>query len=140
MIVTDASVVFKWLKSKDEPYHEEALVILQSHLSNRNKIIIPHILFVEIANSLVTKTDTTVKTITDNLKYLFGVNLEVKLPDANDIIESSKLSKKYKTAVYDMLYAVMAKKHKTVLITADEKFVRKTQFPFVKLLSEYKPK
>lgn len=137
MIVVDASVAFKWLKSKDEPFHKQALVILADHLSERNKILVPDILFVEIANSLVTKTNTTDTTIKDDLESLYSFNLEVEIPDAGDIIKTADLAKKNKTSVYDMLYAVIAKKYNTTLITADEKFVKKTKFPHMKLLSEY---
>jgi len=35
-----------------------------------------------------------------------------------------------------MLYAVIAKNHKTTLITADERFVKMTKFSHVKLLTE----
>lgn len=137
MIVVDASVAFKWLKSKDEPYHKEALLILREHISNRNKILVPDILFIEIANSLVTKTDTTDKTIRDDLESLYSFNLEIRVPDISDITEAARQAKKNNTTVYDMLYAVVAKKHNTILVTADERFVRKTKFSFVKLLSEY---
>lgn len=137
MIVIDASVTFKWLKSKDEPYHKKALLILQEHLSGRNKILVPNILFIEIANSLVTKTDTTDSTIRDDLESLYSFNLEVKIPDASDITEAARQAKKNKTTVYSMLYAVVARKHNAILITADERFAAKTKFPFVKLLSEY---
>ena len=137
MIVVDASVAFKWLKIKDEPYHNEAILILQEHLSDRNKILVPNILFIEIANSLVTKTDTKDATIRNDLKYLYGFHLEVKIPDESDIIEAAKLAKKNQTTAYDMLYAVIAQKHNTTLITADARFVKKTKFPFTKLLSSY---
>ncbi len=136
MIVVDASVAFKWFKSKNEPFHKEAVLILSDHLSGRNKILVPHILLIEIANSLVTKTDTTDKTIKEDLEYLHKVNLEIIIPEANDILESANLARRNKTTVYDMLYAVLAKKLKTTLITADERFVRITKFAHVKLLSE----
>lgn len=138
MITIDASVVFKWLKSKNEPYHKEALFLLQDHLSNRNRILAPNILFIEIANSLVTKTETTDITVQDDLDYLYKIDLQVVISDTEMIKETARLAKEYKTTVYDMLYAVIAQKHNTLLITADEKFIRKTKFPFVKLLSEYK--
>lgn len=139
MIIIDASVAFKWFKSKDEPYHKEAILILQEHLSDRNKILVPNILFVEIANSLVTKTNTTEATVRTDLNSLYKFDLHVYIPESIDIIRAAKLAKQNSTSVYDMLYAVVAQKHNTILITTDERFVKRTKFPFVKLLSEYLP-
>lgn len=136
MIVVDASVAFKWLKSENEPYREKAIMLLSEHLSNKNKILVPRLLFVEIANSLVTKTMTTDETIKDDLEYLFGVNLEVRDPEVGDLVKAARLAKKHKTSVYDMLYAVIAQKHDIILVTADVKFVKVMKFPFVKLISE----
>ncbi|MBI5621043.1 PIN domain-containing protein, partial [Candidatus Gottesmanbacteria bacterium] len=56
---------------------------------------------------------------------------------ADDVVKSALLAHKKKTSVYDMLYAVIAKRLGTDLITADDQFVRKTKFSHVKLLSEY---
>ena len=137
MIVVDASVAFKWLKSKDEPYHKQAVLILQDHISALNKIIVPHILFIEIANSLVTKTSTSIKTVQDDIRYLYKINLEINYPERSEIAFAAKLAKENKTSVYDMIYAAVAKKNKTILITADEKFIQKSKFSFVKSLREY---
>ena len=135
MIVTDASVVFKWVKTQ-EPYYDKALKLLRSHLKEREKIIVPHLLFIEIANALATKTKNTKETIRKDLNYIFKANLEVYIPDNKDILNTANLAKEYKTSAYDMLYAVVAKKHKTKLITADANFINKTKFKFVKHLKD----
>jgi predicted nucleic acid-binding protein len=51
-----------------------------------------------------------------------------------ELVDAGVLAKKYKTSVYDMIYAVVAKNKKCALVTADENFVRKTKFKHVKLL------
>lgn len=136
MIVTDASVAFKWLKNENEPHYDRVVTLLQNHLTKKEEILIPYLLFIEIANALVTKTEINQKTVEKNLKFLYKLNLKIYQPTAKELLSTAKLAKKYKTSVYDMLYAVVAKANKCNLITADEKFRQKTGFKFIKLLSE----
>ena len=60
--------------------------------------------------------------------YNFLNNLDIYHPGVEDVAKTAELSKEYRTSFYDMLYAVVAKRHKTVLITAisfsiEEKFL-----------------
>ena len=137
MIVIDASVGLKWLRRENEKYIDKALFLLKNHSDNIELITVPSLFYLEIANALVTKSLTKIETIKEDLSVLNDINLKVDSFTKDDYIEAALLAKKHKTTVYDMLYAVIAKKLKTVLITADEKFRQKTKFPFVKLLSEY---
>lgn len=132
-MIVDASMALKWIKS-EEADREKALFIYQNHLTGKELIIVPTLFFTEVANALVTKSETTQKTIKKDLKFIFESKLNVYEPNEKDILQTTRLAKKYQTSVYDMLYAVVARKHKTRLITADENFVKKTGFKFVKLL------
>lgn len=137
MIVVDSSVAFKWLKSRNEPHYEKATTLLEQHLKAEIRILVPELLFIEIANALSTKTATKPSAIRSSLRALYDFGLEVYRGSDEDVIEASLLARKNKTSVYDMLYAVVAKKTGVEYITADEHFIRKTKFPYVKLLSEY---
>ena len=130
MIVVDASVAFKWIQ-KGEEYREEASILYRNHTVKKEKILVPSLLYLEIANAFATKSETTQKTTREALKFIFNSKLNLYEPEENDIVTASRLAKKHKTSVYDMLYAVVAKKHKTTLITADERFVKKTRFRHV---------
>ena len=138
MIVVDASVGGKWLFTVDESYRTSALDILRKHSDEEEKIIVPDLFFYEISNAVVTKTTITVQKISQILKKLFEINLSVYHPIEKDIVSSTRLAKKYQTSVYDMLYAVIAKRTKTILVTADEKFIQKTGFRFVKHIKDIK--
>lgn len=134
MIVVDTSVGFKWLQEED--YSEKAISLLQNHKDNIETIIVPDIFIMEIANTLATKSQTTEKSIKQALNKLFDINLQTKSLNNEDIQESTLLAKKYTTAVYDMIFAVIAKRYKTILVTADENFKKKTRLSFVKHISE----
>ncbi|PIR59108.1 MAG: hypothetical protein COU69_01815 [Candidatus Pacebacteria bacterium CG10_big_fil_rev_8_21_14_0_10_56_10] len=138
MIVVDASVAFKWIKSRHETQVGEAYKLLELHLNKEQKIIIPNLLLIEVANALTTKSRASAKAIKIDLKKLSSLNLQIESLGEQDILRASLLAKKYKTSVYDMLYAVVAKEHGALLYTADANFVRKTSFKFAKHLSEVK--
>lgn len=137
MIVIDASVAFKWFDKREE-FRDKSLLILHNHLDNSNKIVVPSLLYLEVANALVTKTNTKTETVKEDLDKLNNSNLQIHSFTKQEYIEAAVLSRKHGTTVYDMLYAVIAKKLRTVLITADQSFIKKTKFPFVKPLSEYR--
>jgi len=136
MIVVDSSIIVKWIKA-DEVDSGKARIIYDQYKANKVQIIVPQFVFIELANYLVTKSRTTINHIRKLINFLINLGLEIHQIKDNEIVEATLLAKKSGTTVYDMLYAVVANKHKVLLITADEKFIKKTKFPFVKLLSEY---
>lgn len=136
MIIVDTSIVLKWI-NEDEKEHNLALLLYKNHIERKEEIIVPRFLFIEAANALTTKTHSIAKTLKKDLNFIFNTFFVMHEETPEDILESVHLAKKYKTSVYDMLYAVIAKKKNTTLITADARFVEKTKFPFVKTLKEY---
>ena len=136
MIVIDASVALKWIK-EEELFRDKALELFQNHKTDKNQIIVPDLIYIEVSNVLVTKSSFTDDNVKQALRFLFKAELKNYELSEKYLVDTSVLAKKYQTSVYDMLYAVIAKKLKTVLITADVKFIQKTNFPYVKLLSEY---
>lgn len=136
MIVIDSSVALKWLRQKGEEFIKESLTLLTRHLNNQEEILTPTLLYAEAANALATKTDTTAKQVVIDLNKLFEAKLKTTEVTQQELNEAVKLAKKYRTSVYDMLYAVIAKSNKVKLITADQKFIQKTGFSFVKHISQ----
>ena len=134
MIVIDTSVALKWVHTEKEDDVETANSLLVDHLAAIEKIIVPGLFFYEITNALTTKTKLPRKSTAKLIKKIYSYNLEVYRPTLDDFLQTSILAKKHKTSVYDTLYAVVAKNKKTTLITADEKFIQKTGFKFVRSL------
>lgn len=138
MIVVDTSVAMKWLLSEKEESVTKARLLLKEHLAKKNEILVPDLIFYEIANALATKTKVPQLAITQLVKRIYSFNLKIYNPVDIDVTTSAKLAKKYNSTVYDMLYAVAAKKHKTILYTADVNFIKKTKFKFIKHLKEFR--
>lgn len=128
MKVVDASVIVKILF--DEEGSTESKKLLQSN----EEIIVPDILFVEIANALATKTNFSAKDIEEGLSMIYKIGLKTEKINQNILIKSAKLAKVKGTAVYDMIYAVLAQEKNIDLVTADKKFKQKVDWTFIKLL------
>ncbi len=133
MVIVDTSVVFKW-SDKGETLREAALIILDNHLKKIEKIIVPDLLFYEAANAWATKSGLTLRGISNNLDDLIDSNLTVENINFGLLQKIIYFSRKYKVSVYDATYAVLAKENKCDLITADNKFVKQVNLPFVKTL------
>lgn len=164
MIIVDASVGFKWIFKKNELYLKEAKEILKKHLGQEEEITVPDLFFYqlaskpadisspqgvktrlqaefrnsfyEISNTLATKSNIPSRLATRLINKMYSFNLTSVRLTQKQVVKSIQLSKKYSTSVYDVLYAVVAKEKKTVLITADENFILKTGFKFVKYIKD----
>src|SRR3989304_10028660 len=133
MVIVDTSVAYKWT-DKNEEFREEALGILNDHIDKKNQIIVPALIFYELANAWATKAKLSFAVIRNNLKDLEDSNLTVE-PARFDLIRKAILfSRKYRVSVYDAVYAVLAQNKGCVLITADAKFADQVDLPFVKKL------
>ena len=137
MIVVDASVAFKWFNPENEEFRDKSLAILKKHRDKKEMIIVPSLLFMEVANALVTKAKADSNTIKENLDLLNDAELQIYSFKKIDLIESAIEAFKYKTTFYDMLYAVVAKRNKCNLVTADDNFIKKTGFRHVRHIRDF---
>lgn len=133
MIVIDASVGIKWLK-QDEEHAKQALRVYKNHIEGKEKITVPSLFFLEVANVLAVTPNISDAVMRNSLQDLNNIGIVIHSFSKANLLEAAHLAKKHKTTVYDMLYAVVAKEQKCTLITADQQFLKKTRFPFVRLL------
>lgn len=134
-MIVDASVGIKWIQ-EDEIHREEARFLLKAHIKNIEAITVPDLFFYEIGNALATKKNVALVSLKRSLDVIFGANLNSYAPTNKEIRQAAQLAKKHGTTSYDMIYAVVAKNMKDTLITADEKFIKKANFKFVRHLSD----
>ncbi len=135
MIVIDTSVAIKWFATEEQDI-PQATLLYKNHLDGTETIIIPELLLIEFANTMVTKSNSQLPEITEALHELLEANLHIHKITSDEILTTTKLARKYKTSVYDMLFTVIAQSHKTTLITADDRFITRTRFSFVKHLKD----
>ena len=134
MAVIDASVAYKWWDLKEEQSNL-AKKILKDHSQDRQKIVVPNLIFYELSNAWATKSRFSLLKIKANLNDLESLDLEIADISINLIEKAVFFSRKYKVSVYDAIYAVLARAKKCNLITADDKFVDQVKLPFVNKLS-----
>ena len=133
MIVVDTSIVMKWF-DKTEPHYLQAKELLQRHLYNEEEIIVPDLLLYEVSNVLATKTHMIIDRIYENLTLLEQYELSI-IPVGFSLVNTMvQMAKQFHVSVYDASYAVLAQKNNCNLITADRKFSRQVNLPFVTVL------
>ena len=121
-LTVDASVVVKWFLT--EPQSEEARQLL----APRIRLHAPDILLVEYANTIWKKVHR--REIPDPQPYLAEL---VSLPEAvtlhrsGDLVDhAARIAVEMDHPVYDCLYLACAHATTSVLITADQRFAKKT--------------
>lgn len=134
MRIIDASIAIKLINTQEEG-SSSAFNLLLAHIKGQEKIIVPSLLFIEVANALATKSLVKEDFIKQGIHLLYEANFIVFEINQKMLTESAALAKEYGTSVYDMVYAVIAKNKNIHLITADKKFAKKVNFKFIEVLS-----
>jgi predicted nucleic acid-binding protein len=123
--VFDASVIGKWmLPTEREELHLEAQVWAERYERGELSIIVPDLLWIEVAsllwkavrNSRITKDEATMAIVELRERELTTIESTPGLLDA-----ALDIALSYNTSVYDSIYVALAKKTNTLLITADRK-------------------
>lgn len=133
MIIIDTSVAFKWFDESEINRHL-AVTQLTHHLKKQTEICVPDLFFYEITNAWATKSSLTIIDIEANILRLQKYSLNVSRATLPQILKASDLAKKYHVSVYDAVYAMLAIENHCELITADTRFVKQLNLPFIKLL------
>ena len=135
-LVLDASVIVKWYSEEEDT--EKALQIRDLFLKNKFNIMVPDLMFYEIANVVRYArgmVDKEKEAILDNIVLL---NLEVVSVSRHNLVKSLSLALKYDITVYDAVYLAISSEKKVVYVTADKNLKRKVNLKNVLLLSEWK--
>ncbi len=137
MIVLDASIILKLIfEEKDTPL---ALQLRENHITRKEKIAAPELLYYELANVLAAKVPIPVKNASSALAEIFNLEIVTFTLGAEEFLSSISLSRKYKISVYDASYVILAERLKCDFVTADVQLFRKTKdLKFVRLLGDKK--
>lgn len=128
MIVLDSSVVAKAFL--DEKETKEVLELL----ADRQEKVVPDWMYVEIANVLATKSVITSGGMKEGLELLYGLDFVIERVSKDLLTEAAVLAKEIGVSVYDMMYALLAKKLGGKLITADKKFAKKVGWELIQVI------
>lgn len=137
MIIADASVINK-LFLPNETNYQQADNLVQQHLQKVEKIVVPNLIFYEVANTLATKSSIPFSVVIKSLTDLYLLDLVIVDLTEKNLKLAVKFARKYRISVYDATYAVLAKQKGCDLVTADRKFVEQTKLTFIKSLKSYR--
>jgi predicted nucleic acid-binding protein len=127
--VVDASVAFKWLipdaAEEDVP---AAKALLVDHMEGRVEIAVPALLYYEVANILLFgRSRPPVEEAAEALRDLFTLPLVVAGPTPDTADAALRLASHFGLSYYDASYVALAEALNCVLVTADQRLVRRTR-------------
>lgn len=134
MVIIDASIANKLFFPLEEG-HETVKMLFQKHMAGQEEMTVPDLIFYEVANTLATKSNIPQALMLKSLNQLYKSKLKICRLSDKEIKIAAAFAKKYKVSVYDASYAVLAQENKCFLITADKKFAKQVNLPFVKDLA-----
>lgn len=139
MVILDASVIYKWFVDEEpQKITITARKLRDKFIKGGQSVLAPTILLYELANAFAFKTSLELRYIRKFWAKFTEYNIPVISPNAEFMEKAISFSKKYSVSVYDSSYAVLALENKCDLITADDKFAKQVNLPFVKTLNEFK--
>lgn len=126
MPVVDASVVVDWVAPVVDPTLP-SLAVLRRLAETDEAILAPRLLFEEVGNALlmgIRRGRWTGPAADASWELLLRLPVRL-IDDARDLERAWDLARRYDAhPIYDLLYAAVAERHRTRLITADERLRR----------------
>jgi predicted nucleic acid-binding protein len=119
--VVDASVVVDWVAPGADP-SSAAVAVLRRLVRDEAELLAPRLLFEEVANALLTgvRQGRWSGAAADAAHRLLR-DLPVRIvDDRRDVNRAWELARRHDNhPIYDMVYAAVAERHRTPLVTAD---------------------
>ena len=135
-MVIDTSVVAKWFVEEDE--RDKSILVRNQLLSGKISLVAPRLLIYEMGNVFTLNTNLNSKEISDALRSLVDIGLEIYVMGFDELEMATKISRKFNITFYDAVFASLAKILDTKLVTADKSLTRKLREPgFLTLLQDY---
>src|SRR3989338_1693755 len=134
MVVLDASVILKWfIPEKDR---ESALRFRDAHAQAREQVIVPLLLFYEIANVIRYRKQLPDQELISVFDILNSLEITALPPSFAEIGEAALYARQKNISVYDAVYVVLAGRLGCNFITADKRLAVSVAEPFVKIIDE----
>lgn len=124
-VVIDASVALHWFTNEDDS--PAARVLLDDCISDELRLVVPDLLFIEVANAISSQEGASPKLLEKVVTGLWGLKLEVApLSDAL-LKEACWLAHSTKITLYDAIYVALARERGCELITADQQIMKRVR-------------
>lgn len=125
--VLDTSVALKWVLVRDEPHHQQARQLREAYLQGRCDLRAPELLVFEFANVLKTGKRFTPAEVSEAVQQLRDLNVELVSLRWPTLTKAVEIASSCEGAVYDCYFLALALESDSILVTADEVFLRKAR-------------
>ncbi|MBN2373216.1 type II toxin-antitoxin system VapC family toxin [bacterium] len=122
--VLDTSVVVKWFSESDEDDLKASLNLRHQILERKCSIVVPDLLFYEIANALRYNPSFTEDDIKKAVNTLFDMDFDVKNIDPVAMELAIEIAVRNDVTIYDACFLALSELEKISFITADYKFLK----------------
>jgi len=125
--VVDASVALKWYVQRGESDVAKAFALLDAYDREQCVLGAPELLFWEVANALALGHRLKLDAVSEALAHLRSVDLQLRSLQWTTLQRAVEIAATTDATVYDAYYLALALETGSVLVTADEKFLRKAR-------------
>lgn len=123
-LVLDTSVIVKWF-SEDEDDAEYANKLRRQILEGLCDIIIPDLLFYELANALRHNPNFTAEDVQTSLDSVFDMEFDIRKVDSSVMAAAIDIAFKFNVTIYDAYFLALSQLESKPFVTADYKFTRR---------------
>lgn len=131
-VVTDSSVIIKWLNYIDEEFLKQAQRLLDHIEIGKVIAIVPELVKYEVGNSLLKGKKLKVPEAEDALDAFSKLPLHVISPTFEEMITIYEIADKADITYYDATFIALAQKLGCPLVTANPKHQKR--YPGVKVI------
>ena len=123
--VVDTSVVVKWFWDVEEPDADKARLLRNAFIDGACRLRAPDLLLVELANALVTGQRAKSDKVNAALEAVREMELDIQQFRWQTLVRAIQFASLYGVTVHDAYFLAVAAESRSILITADERFIKK---------------
>ena len=129
-------MALKWYVQRGEADVTKAFQLLEAHGRGQCTLRAPDLLLWEVANALTLGHRLKPAEVSEALTHLRGLELDLNALQWSTLQSAVEIASAADATVYDAYYLALALESGGVLVTADEKFLRKARrYPGIVALS-----
>ena len=125
--VLDTSVAVKWFADEGGTEQAKAIQLFEAFERGHCKLGAPQLLFFELANALMYSYKLSSSRIVDSLNFLQKLKIEVPPSNSATLANAVEIASTCRATIYDSYFLALALETDSVLVTADEVFLRKAR-------------
>jgi len=125
--VVDTSVAVKWFVDEGGAEQTKALQLFESFEQRGCSLKAPQLLLIELANALMCSHRLGVRRIVEVLTSVQQLNIDLEFVRAPTLAKAVEIADSCGATVYDSYFLALALETNSVLVTADDAFLRKAR-------------